>query len=38
MRREDELLRQAFDYAFQRLRDEGKYAELYLRFFPVSPF
>ena len=25
-------------YALQRLWDEGKYAELYLRFFPISPF
>ncbi len=38
MRKEDDLLRRAFDYALQRLWDEGKFAELYLRFFPVSPF
>jgi polar amino acid transport system substrate-binding protein len=38
MRRDDENLRRAFDFALQRLWDEGKYAELYLRFFPVSPF
>jgi polar amino acid transport system substrate-binding protein len=38
LRKEDETLRQAFDFALQRLWDEGKYAELYLRFFPVSPF
>jgi polar amino acid transport system substrate-binding protein len=38
VRRDDETLRRAFDYALQRLWDEGKYAELYLRFFPVSPF
>ena len=38
MRRDDETLRRAFNYALQRLWDEGKYAELYLRFFPVSPF
>jgi polar amino acid transport system substrate-binding protein len=37
-RRDDETLRRAFDFALQRLWDEGKYAELYLRFFPVSPF
>jgi polar amino acid transport system substrate-binding protein len=37
-RKDDDLLRRAFDYALQRLWDEGKYAELYLRFFPVSPF
>jgi polar amino acid transport system substrate-binding protein len=38
VRRDDETLRRAFNYALQRLWDEGKYAELYLRFFPVSPF
>jgi polar amino acid transport system substrate-binding protein len=38
VRKEDEVLRRAFDHALQRLWDEGKYAELYLRFFPVSPF
>ena len=38
VRKEDENLRRAFDHALQRLWDEGKYAELYLRFFPVSPF
>jgi len=26
------------DFALQQLWKEGKYAELYLRFFPVSPF
>lgn len=36
LRKEDETLRRALDYALQRLWDEGKYAELYLRFFPVS--
>ena len=38
VRKDDEILRRAFDHALQRLWDEGKYAELYLRFFPVSPF
>lgn len=38
LRKEDENLRRAFDFAFQQLWKEGKYAELYLRFFPVSPF
>ncbi|WP_455394462.1 transporter substrate-binding domain-containing protein [Methylobacterium sp. Gmos1] len=37
-RKEDEALARALDDALQRLWDEGKYAELYLRFFPVSPF
>jgi polar amino acid transport system substrate-binding protein len=38
VRKDDEVLRRALDYALQHLWDEGKYAELYLRFFPVSPF
>jgi len=37
-RNEDESLRRALDFALQQLWKEGKYAELYLRFFPVSPF
>lgn len=38
VRKEDENLRRAFDYALQQLWKEGKYAELYLRFFPISPY
>ncbi|HEY8566977.1 MAG TPA: transporter substrate-binding domain-containing protein [Beijerinckiaceae bacterium] len=38
LRRDDEVLRRAFDYALQRLHEEGRYAELYLRFFPVGLF
>jgi polar amino acid transport system substrate-binding protein len=38
VRRDDEILRRALDFALHRLWDEGKYAELYLRFFPISPF
>lgn len=38
LRRDDDALRRALDFALQRLWDEGKYAELYLRFFPISPF
>ncbi|MET0257841.1 MAG: transporter substrate-binding domain-containing protein [Methylobacterium sp.] len=34
----DAALSRALDDALQRVWDEGKYAELYLRFFPVSPF
>lgn len=37
-RQDDTALARALDDALQRLWDEGKYAELYLRFFPVSPF
>jgi polar amino acid transport system substrate-binding protein len=38
VRKDEENLRRAFDFALQQLWKEGKYAELYLRFFPVSPF
>lgn len=38
VRNDDESLRRALDFALQQLWKEGKYAELYLRFFPVSPF
>jgi polar amino acid transport system substrate-binding protein len=38
VRDDDDNLRRALDYALQQLWREGKYAELYLRFFPVSPF
>jgi polar amino acid transport system substrate-binding protein len=37
-RQEDAALSRALDDALQRLWDDGRYAELYLRFFPVSPF
>ena len=37
-RTEDAALARALDDALQRVWDDGKYAELYLRFFPVSPF
>lgn len=37
-RAEDTQLSRALDDALQRVWDDGKYAELYLRFFPVSPF
>ncbi len=37
-RQEDAALSRALDDALQRVWDEGKYAELYLRFFPISPF
>ena len=38
VRKDDDTLRRALDHAFQRLWDDGKYAELYLRFFPISPY
>ncbi|MGU3476804.1 transporter substrate-binding domain-containing protein [Methylobacterium sp. D48H] len=37
-RQEDAALSRALDDALQRVWDDGKYTELYLRFFPVSPF
>ena len=37
-RQEDTGLSRALDDALQRVWDDGKYTELYLRFFPVSPF
>lgn len=38
VRQEDAALSRALDDALQRVWDDGKYTELYLRFFPVSPF
>lgn len=38
VRTEDQNLRRALDYALQQLWKEGKYAELYLRFFPIGPY
>jgi polar amino acid transport system substrate-binding protein len=37
-RADDAALSRALDDALQRVWDDGRYAELYLRFFPVSPF
>jgi polar amino acid transport system substrate-binding protein len=36
LRRGDLRLRRAFDYGLQRLYEKGTYAELYLRWFPIS--
>jgi polar amino acid transport system substrate-binding protein len=36
VRPEDVVLRRALDYAMQLLWDDGTYARLYLRYFPVS--
>jgi polar amino acid transport system substrate-binding protein len=38
MRPEDVVLKLALDYALQLLWDDGTYARLYLRYFPVSPY
>jgi len=39
-RREEgsKALRLALDYALARLARRGTYAELYLKYFPISPF
>ncbi|WP_420847386.1 transporter substrate-binding domain-containing protein [Methylobacterium organophilum] len=37
-RKDDAALSRALDDALQRVWDDGRYTELYLRFFPVSPF
>ncbi len=36
MRKEDQLIRRALDYGLQQLFDDGTYAKLYLRYFPVG--
>lgn len=35
-RKEDQLIRRALDYGLQQLWDDGTYAKLYLRYFPIS--
>jgi len=38
VRRGNDLLRQAFNWALFRLWEKGRFTELWLRYFPVSPF
>ncbi|CAN7553774.1 transporter substrate-binding domain-containing protein [Bosea sp. LjRoot90] len=38
LRKDDLALKRAVDYALQALWDDGTYARLFIRFFPVSPF
>jgi polar amino acid transport system substrate-binding protein len=38
LRKDDLALKRAIDYALQALWDDGSYARLFIRFFPVSPF
>jgi polar amino acid transport system substrate-binding protein len=38
LRKDDLALKRAIDYALQGLWDDGSYARLFIRFFPVSPF
>ena len=36
MRRDDQLIRRTLDHGLQQLWDDGTYAKLYLRYFPVG--
>ena len=38
VRRNNELLRQAFNWALFRLWERGRFTDLWLRYFPISPF
>ena len=38
IRKDEVALKRSLDYALQSLWDDGTYARLYLRFFPVGPF
>jgi len=38
VRKGDDLLRQAFDWALFRLWEKGRFTDLWLRYFPISPF
>jgi len=38
VRRGNDLLRQAFNWALFRLWEKGRFTDLWLRYFPVSPF
>lgn len=38
VRQDAPVLRQALDWALQRVANDGQYAALYLKYFPVSPY
>jgi polar amino acid transport system substrate-binding protein len=38
VRRNNDLLRQAFNWALFRLWERGRFTDLWLRYFPISPF
>ena len=38
VRRGNDLLRQAFNWALFRIWEKGRFTDLWLRYFPVSPF
>ena len=38
VRRNNDLLRQALNWAMFRLWEKGRFTDLWLRYFPISPF
>ena len=38
VKRGNDLLRQAFNWALFRLWEKGRFTDLWLRYFPISPF
>jgi ABC-type amino acid transport substrate-binding protein len=38
MRKQDRDLRKVLDYGLDRLQSSGKFATVYQRFFPASPY
>ena len=38
VRRNNDLMRQAFNWALFRLWEKGRFTDLWLRYFPISPF
>ena len=38
VKRGNDLLRQAFNWALFRLWESGRFTDLWLRYFPISPF
>ena len=38
VRRGNELLRQALNWALFRIWEQGRFTDLWLRYFPISPF
>ena len=38
VKRGNDVLRQAFNWALFRLWEKGRYTDLWLRYFPINPF
>ena len=38
VKRGNDLLRQAFNWALFRLWEKGRFTDLWLRYFPISPY